>query len=314
MSDGRFAFIDIGTNTILCLIADLMEDDRFRVVDDLAEITGLGRGVDRTGRIGAEGEQRSLEALRRYLERCQSLNVQAVMAVGTSALRDAQNSAEVQARFQTELGSAVRVISGEEEAAYSFLAVRSGLDLAGRELLAIDIGGGSTELIRGNDGGVLQAVSLNLGSVRLTEQFLHSDPVRSEECEKMIRVIDQELAGLENQWQTHNSALTLVGIAGTFTTLAAVEKKLLRYSHSEVHGSALTLGEVRRQVELFRSRTIAARKRIAGLEPKRADVILAGACLIERIMTLIHAEQVLVSDQGVRYGMLYEMLRQRKNC
>jgi exopolyphosphatase/guanosine-5'-triphosphate,3'-diphosphate pyrophosphatase len=236
------------------------------------------------------------------------------MAVGTSALRDAQNSAEVQARIQTELGLVVRVISGEEEAAYSFLAVRSGLHLPGREVLVIDIGGGSTEFIRGNDAGVLQAVSLNLGSVRLTEQFLHSDPVRGEECEKMIRVIDQELAGLVNQWQTHNSALTLVGIAGTFTTLAAVEKKLLRYSHSEVHGRALTVAEVRRQVELFRSRTIAARKAIPGLEPKRADVILAGACLIERIMTLIDAEQVVVSDQGVRYGLLHERLRQRKNC
>lgn len=314
MSHGRFAFIDIGTNTILCLIADLKEDHRFRVVDDLAEITRLGRGVDRTGRIGAEGEQRSLEVLRRYLERCKTLNVEGVIAVGTSALRDAQNSAEVQARIQTELGLVVRVISGEEEAAYSFLAVRSGLHLPGREVLVIDIGGGSTEFIRGNDAGVLQAVSLNLGSVRLTEQFLHSDPVRGEECEKMIRVIDQELAGLVNQWQTHNSALTLVGIAGTFTTLAAVEKKLLRYSHSEVHGCALTVAEVRRQVELFRSRTIAARKAIPGLEPKRADVILAGACLIERIMTLIDAEQVVVSDQGVRYGLLHERLRQRKNC
>jgi exopolyphosphatase/guanosine-5'-triphosphate,3'-diphosphate pyrophosphatase len=314
MSHGRFAFIDIGTNTILCLIADLKEDHRFRVVDDLAEITRLGRGVDRTGRIGAEGEQRSLEVLRRYLKRCKSLNVEGVMAVGTSALRDAQNSAEVQARIQTELGLVVRVISGEEEAAYSFLAVRSGLHLPGREVLVIDIGGGSTEFIRGNDAGVLQAVSLNLGSVRLTEQFLHSDPVRGEECEKMIRVIDQELAGLVNQWQTHNSALTLVGIAGTFTTLAAVEKKLLRYSHSEFHGRALTVAEVRRQVELFRSRTIAARKAIPGLEPKRADVILAGACLIERIMTLIDAEQVVVSDQGVRYGLLHERLRQRKNC
>jgi exopolyphosphatase/guanosine-5'-triphosphate,3'-diphosphate pyrophosphatase len=314
MSHGRFAFIDIGTNTILCLIADLKEDHRFRVVDDLAEITRLGRGVDRTGRIGAEGEQRSLEVLRRYLERCKTLNVEGVIAVGTSALRDAQNSAEVQARIQTELGLAVRVISGEEEAAYSFLAVRSGLHLPAREVLVIDIGGGSTEFIRGNDAGVLQAVSLNLGSVRLTEQFLHSDPVRGEECEKMIRVIDQELAGLVNQWQTHNSALTLVGIAGTFTTLAAVEKKLLRYSHSEVHGRALTVTEVRRQVELFRSRTIAARKAIPGLEPKRADVILAGACLIERIMSLIDAEQVVVSDQGVRYGLLHERLRQRKNC
>lgn len=311
MSQGRFAFIDIGTNTILCLIADLTQDGEFRVVDDLAEIARLGQGVDRTGRIGLGGERRSLEILRHYLARCKTLGVEGVTAVGTSALRDAQNRAEVQARFRAELGLDVRVISGEEEAAYSFSAVRRGLDLGGRELLVIDIGGGSTEFIRGNDAGVLHAASLNIASVRLTEQYLHSDPARTEECEKMSRVIDQELAPLVNQWLMDNATLTLVGIAGTFTTLAAVEKQLVRYSHSEVHGSTLTLREVRRQVELFQNKTIAERKAIPGLEPKRADVILAGACLIERIMTRIGAEQVIVSDQGVRYGMLYQRLSQQ---
>jgi exopolyphosphatase / guanosine-5'-triphosphate,3'-diphosphate pyrophosphatase len=314
MSQGRYAFIDIGTNTILCLIADLGDGGDFCVVEDLAEITRLGEGVDRTGRISPAGEQRSLEVLRHYLARCKALNVQGVIAVATSALRDAENSAQVRARLRERLGLDARVISGEEEAAYSFLAVRRGLDLAGRELLVIDIGGGSTEFIRGNEAGVFRAVSLNLGSVRLTEQFFHSDPVRTEQCEKMIRVIDQELAPLLNSWLASSSALTLVGIAGTFTTLAAVEKKLLRYSHSEVHGSTLTLSEVRRQADLFRSKTIAERKAIPGLEPKRADVILAGACLIERIMTSIQAEQLIVSDQGVRYGLLHERLLQRKNC
>jgi exopolyphosphatase / guanosine-5'-triphosphate,3'-diphosphate pyrophosphatase len=314
MSQGRHAFIDIGTNTILCLIADLGDGGDFCVVEDLAEIPRLGEGVDRTGRISSAGEQRSLEVLRHYLARCKALNVQGVIAVATSALRDAENSAQVRTRFRERLGLDARVISGEEEAAYSFLAVRRGLDLAGRELLVIDIGGGSTEFIRGNEAGVLRAVSLNLGSVRLTEQFFHSDPVRTEQCEKMIRVIDQELAPLLNSWLTSGSALTLVGIAGTFTTLAAVEKKLLRYSHSEVHGSTLTLSEVRRQADLFRRKTIAERKAIPGLEPKRADVILAGACLIERIMTSIQAEQLIVSDQGVRYGLLHERLLQRKNC
>lgn len=308
----RFAFIDIGTNTILCLIAEFKNDDSFDVLDDLAEITRLGQGVHQTGRISPEGEERSLKVLQRYLERCKRLNVEEIIAVGTSALRDARNSAEVRARFKEQLGLDVRVISGEEEAAYSFLAVQKGLPLNRRELLVVDVGGGSTEFIRGNAAGVVETISINVGSVRLTEQFLHSDPVQTEECEKMMAAIEKELTRLPNQWLKDGSILTLVGIAGTFTTLSAVEKKLVCYTHGEVHGSRLTVSEVRRQVALFQGKTIAERKAIPGLEPKRADVILAGACLIERIMTLFHSERVIVSDQGVRYGLLHECLKNRK--
>ena len=308
----RFAFIDIGTNTILCLIAELKNDGSFDVLDDLAEITRLGQGVHQTGRISPEGEERSLKVLQRYLERCKRLNVEEIIAVGTSALRDARNSAEVRARFKEQLGLDVRVISGDEEAVYSFLAVQKGLPLNRRELLVVDVGGGSTEFIRGNAAGVVEAISINVGSVRLTEQFLHSDPVQTEECEKMVVAIEKELTRLPNQWLKDSSILTLVGIAGTFTTLSAVEKKLVCYTHGEVHGSRLTLIEVRRQVALFQGKTITERKAIPGLEPKRADVILAGACLIERIMTLFHSERVIVSDQGVRYGLLHECLKHRK--
>jgi exopolyphosphatase/guanosine-5'-triphosphate,3'-diphosphate pyrophosphatase len=306
MSGRRFAFIDIGTNTILCLIAELGSGGQFKVLEDLAEITRLGQGVDQTGRISMEGEKRSMETLRFYLARCSDLSVDEVIAVGTSALRDAQNRNEVRQRFAEQLGSQVRVITGDEEAAYSFLAVQKGLSLAGEELLVIDIGGGSTEFIRGNETGVSQSVSVDIGSVRLTERFLHSDPPCSEQCDGMAAAIDQAIARLRDRWQA--PALTLVGIAGTFTTLAAVEKGLGRYSHSEVHGSMLTLSEVQRQVRLFQTKSLVERKRIPGLEPKRADVILAGAYLAERIMMLFHCEQVIVSDQGVRYGLLYERL------
>ncbi|HEX9273221.1 MAG TPA: Ppx/GppA phosphatase family protein [Candidatus Binatia bacterium] len=312
MTARRFAFIDIGTNTILCLIAELKNDGSFDILDDLAEITRLGQGVHQTGRISPEGEERSLKVLQRYLERCKRLNVEEIIAVGTSALRDARNSAEVRARFKKQLGLDVRVISGDEEAAYSFLAVQKGLPLNRRELLVVDVGGGSTEFIRGNAAGVVEAISINVGSVRLTEQFLRSDPVQTEECEKMVVAIEKKLTRLPNQWLKDNSILTLVGIAGTFTTLSAVEKKLVCYTHGEVHGSRLTLTEVRRQVALFQGKTIMERKAIPGLEPKRADVILAGACLIERIMTLFHSERVIVSDQGVRYGLLHECLKHRK--
>ena len=311
MTSRRVAFIDIGTNTLLCLIAELQNDGGFHVLEDFAEITRLGQGVQRTGRISPDGEERSLEVLRHYLERCHYLDVQEIRAVGTSALRDAQNSDEVRARFKQELGFDVRVISGDQEATYSFLAVQQGLRLDRQELLVIDVGGGSTEFIRGSESGISQAVSINIGYVRLTEQFLHSDPVRKEECEKMAAAVERELAALPRQWLKDSSILHLVGIAGTFTTLSAVEKKLARYSHSEVHGSLLTLSEVRQQVALFQAKTIAERKAIPGLEPKRADVILAGVYLIERIMTLFDSESVIVSDQGVRYGLLHECLKHR---
>jgi exopolyphosphatase/guanosine-5'-triphosphate,3'-diphosphate pyrophosphatase len=311
MISPRCAFIDIGTNTILCLIAELRDGGRFRVLDDLAEITRLGEGVDRTGLISDEGEQRSSAVLRGYLDACNTLGVGEVIAVGTSALRDARNSFEVRQRWQLELGLDVRVIGGDDEAAYSFLAAQRGLPLIGEELLVIDIGGGSTEFIRGNDSGVTHALSLNLGSVRLTERFLRSDPVGAREFADLTSAIDSELAALGKHWRDLAVATSWVGTAGTFTTMAAVEKQLIRYSHSVVHGSFLTQLEVQRQVRLYRSKTLAERRTIPGLEPKRADVILAGACLIDRMMTLFGARQLMVSDQGVRYGLLYERLDRR---
>ena len=306
MSPRRGAFIDVGTNTILCLIADIRETGRFRVLDDLAEIAGLGRGVDESGVIGAAGEARALAILGQYRDRCHALGVEAITAVGTSALRDAKNSAAVRARILNKTGIDIRVISGAEEAAYSFLAVQRGLSLLGRELLVIDIGGGSTEFILGNEDGVMRAASIDVGSVRLTERYLHGDPVHAEECAAMAAAVDIALTPIAAAFSSHGSSLALVGIAGTFTTLAAIEKKLARYSHSQVHGSVLAFTEVKRQVALLQEKSIAQRQQIVGLEPKRADVIFAGAYLLEKIMVRFGASQVVVSDQGVRYGLLHE--------
>jgi len=148
----------------------------------------------------------------------------------------------------------------------------------------------------------------------LTERYLHSDPVCAEEVTAMGTAIEAHLAVIRSEIIAQASSPTLVGIAGTFTTLAAIEKKLARYSASQVHGSVLNLPEVKRQVAMLQSRTIAERKQIAGLEPKRADVIFAGAYLIEKIMGLFGASQVVVSDQGVRYGLLHEAANRSKFC
>ena len=304
----RFAAIDIGTNTILLLIAELETDGSFQVLDDRAEITRLGAGVDRTRQIGPHGEERSLEVLKSYLGTCRNLGVDEIAAVGTSALRDARNTEVFKARLKRELGLDLRVLSGEEEASYSYLAVQRGLALEGKEVLVVDVGGGSTELIWGKGGALHHSISLELGSVRLTERFLLSDPVREEECARLTTTIDRELQPVLVDWEIGSGFHAMVGIAGTFTTLAAIAKGMRRYSHSEVHGSCLSRAEVQRQAQLLKGKTIAERKEIPGLEPKRADVILAGALLIDRIMALFRIDQVTVSDQGIRYGLLHERL------
>lgn len=307
-STKRFAAIDIGTNTILLLIAELGEDGSFRVLDDRAEIARLGEGVDRARWIGPDGEERSVRVLKSYLERCGNLGVEEIAAVGTSALRDAHNAGDFKARLKQELGLDLCVLSGEEEAAYSYLAVQKGLALEGKKILVVDVGGGSTELIWGKGDALRRSISLNLGSVRLTERFLVSDPVREEECALLAMTIDRELEPLRADWTMEGRFQTMVGIAGTFTTLAAIEKGLRQYSHSEVHGSRLSRAEVQRQIRLFKEKTVAERKEIPGLEPNRADVILAGALLIDRIMALFRIDQVTVSDQGIRYGLLHEKI------
>jgi exopolyphosphatase / guanosine-5'-triphosphate,3'-diphosphate pyrophosphatase len=306
MSPRRSAFFDIGTNTILCLIAEIRDTGRFRVLDDLAEIVGLGQGVDQTRLISPEAARRALNVLQRFVHQCRSLGVEEMTAVGTSALRDAQNSEQVRSRIRDEIGLDVRVLSGAEEAAYSFLAVQRGLALANRELLVVDIGGGSSEFIRGNDLGISGAISIDMGSVRLTERFLHSDPVAPAETQAMMTAIDRELAALSSRGIDPSSGIALVGIAATFTTLAAMEKRLATYSHAAIHGSRITARQVRVQLSSLQMKTIAQRKEIIGLDPKRAEVIFAGACLIERILSFYGIDEVVVSDQGVRYGLLHE--------
>lgn len=304
----RFAAIDLGTNTILLLVAELKEDGSFRVITDRAEIARLGEGVDKTGAISPAGEERSFATLKDYLRACKELGVDEIIAAGTSALRDARNGRAFIDRLKRELGLELRVLSGEDEARYSYLAVDRGLRLTAEDVLVVDVGGGSTEFIWAKAGALHRSASLNLGSVRLTERFFHSDPPLAEDCARMAETIDPELCALLHQRGRTGPFDVMVGIAGTFTTLAAVMKGLKNYSHSEVHGSLLALAEVERQVRLYQTKTIAERKQIAGLEPKRADVILAGALLIQRIMKLVNAEQVIVSDQGIRYGLLYERI------
>lgn len=303
----RFAAIDVGTNTVL-LLAVAIADGRFRVLADRAEIARLGEGVDREGRLSEAAQRRVLETLRRYRDCCRELGVGEIAAVGTSALRDAANRAEFQRSVREELGIKLRVLSEGEEAFYSFLAVDRGLRLPRPETVVVDVGGGSVELVWGRPGEMCRWTSVRLGSVRLTERYLRSDPVRDEEYEGLCREIDCALAREIGDPEAPFRPRAMVGLAGTFTTLVAVERGLKEYSHSEVHGAVLRRSRLRAEIALFRRRTIAERKEIAGLEPGRADVILAGAALVDRIMEFFSLEQAWVSDQGIRYGLVHERI------
>ncbi|MFQ5916495.1 MAG: Ppx/GppA family phosphatase [Candidatus Binatia bacterium] len=311
MGGRRLATIDIGTNTVILLVAELNGKIGLRFIEDRAEITRLGEGVDSTGVLGEGGQNRTLNTLRDYCARCRSLNVKEIRVAGTSALRDAANAGNFKGRLKRELNLDLHVLSPQEEAWYSYLAVQRGLPLGAKELLVVDVGGGSTEFIWGKEGELHRWASFQMGTVRLTERFLLSDPVREEECTQLASAVDDELGGVLADWKTETVFDAMVGIAGTFTSLSAVKKSLVRYLPDEVHGSFLDREEIQRQIRLFKGKTITERREIPGLEPKRADVILAGSLLVDRIMGHFHLDRVVVSDQGIRHGLLYDRFERK---
>lgn len=303
----RRAAIDIGTNSVLLLIAERTADG-WRPIVEQATITRLGQGVDRTRELAPEACERTLKVLADYSEVLRAERVTELDVVGTSAMRDARGGPSFAERAGAVLGVAPRILSGDEEAAVTFVGTLSGLHLEGA-VTVFDIGGGSTEVIRGRAGhapSAEAAVSLDIGSVRLFERHLQNDPPRPEELSRVDADIDAALA----RAPAPSSGSTLVGVAGTVTTLAAIALGLETYDGSKVHGLTLSLDEVASVARRLEGMTHAERCALPGLEPKRADVIVVGARLCERVMRWARAERLVVSDRGVRWGLL-EMGRPR---
>jgi exopolyphosphatase / guanosine-5'-triphosphate,3'-diphosphate pyrophosphatase len=307
MSPRRSAFIDIGTNAILCLIVDIRDTGRFRVLDDLADIARLGEGVDRTGRISLGGEQRALAVLEHYRDYCRNLGVEEIIAVGTSALRDAANSAEVRARWRDRLGFDVRVISGNEEAAYSFLAVQRGLSCAAQELLVIDIGGGSTEFVVGSAGAAPDfRVSTQAGSVRQTERHLQEDPPSDEDMAKLQAAIRSILDDAIPP-QTRDATTKGIAVAGTATSLAAIDQQLDPYDPEKVDGYGLLIEACDRMLGELAALPLDERKRVTGLHPDRAPTIIAGAAILVESMRLFGLGSVEVSEADILHGAALDL-------
>lgn len=295
------ASIDLGTNTCLLLLAEWDERSREigRVVSDHSTIVRLGKGVDRSRLLDPEAMERTLKCLRGYAEIAKRVGVRPADAVcvATSQARDARNGAEFFGRVEKETGFRFRVLSGEEEARYTFLgALTPGMD-PGR-CAVIDIGGGSTEIISAQGGK-----SVDVGCVRFTERFFKTDPVTDEEFWAAQDAIDEGLQPLL-EWRRECKATAFIGVAGTVTTLALWHLGLAKWDAAVVERVVLSRGDVHRMVEELKWRTVREREALPGVEPGRADVLLAGALTLWRAMELLDFAECSVSTRGLRFGVL----------
>ena len=304
----KLATFDVGSNTVLMLAAEVDERRQPRILAELSRITRLGRGVDRNGRLDPGSSALTLATLQEFAATAAGLGVERMAAAATAALRDAADGSEFIARVKQRAGIELQIIPGAEEAALSHLSVVRGLSIdPWLPLLIVDIGGGSTELIRAEPGAELKLVSLQMGSVRLTERCVHSDPPSDADTASLHATIEGALDGLG--W--HFRPALLVGIAGTVTTLCAVALGLHSYDSGAVHGHRLRRSEVGRVIGLLRSLPQVERLKLPGLPEGRADVLFAGATILEHVLERYGVNEVTVSDQGVRWGLLWREIDRR---
>jgi exopolyphosphatase / guanosine-5'-triphosphate,3'-diphosphate pyrophosphatase len=295
----RVAAIDVGTNTALLTVTD-----GDRPVEERAEIVRLGEGLDRSGRLKDEAIARTVAMVGEYADVIARHGCERVLAVTTEAVRKAENGGDFVARASEVLarvGGRMEVIDGEREARLCWRAVAGSFPQLHGARTVLDIGGGSTELIVG-EHAVEGVISLPIGSVRLTERLVAHDPPTADEHAQLVATVDAALA------QAPAPRGTLVGIAGTVTTLAAMAQRMTDYDGARVHGTRLDRATVDGLVDMLATTPLADKRRTPGLDPKRADVIFAGAVILARVMARAGADACVVSDRGIRWGLIYEAL------
>ena len=298
----RYAAIDVGTNSVKLHVAELLDDGGWRTVADRSEITRLGEGIQETGRLGEEPVRRTVDAIAELAEEARRAGAEAIVAVGTAGLRQAANSDEFLEAVRERAGVELEVISGEEEARLSYLAAAEALHLDQGRLGVFETGGGSSQFTFGHDGRVDERFSLDLGAVPVTERFGLDRAVDEETVGAAQESIASQLGPLDGRPPLD----VLAGIGGAITNLAGVQLGLERYDPARVRGFVLEAAEVDRQIELYRTRDAEERRAIRGLQPLRAEVILAGACIVRSVLAKLGRDSLTVSDQGLRHGLLLE--------
>lgn len=304
----RVATIDIGTNTVLLLVAEKSDGGELVPVEEHATITRLGQGVDKAKKLAPEAIARTNACLDQYADIVRRTGAERVAVVGTSAMRDAGGGEAVRAHVKKCFGVEARTISGDEEARLTFAGALSGLpDPGASPVTVFDIGGGSTEVVHGRrDTGELAFVqSFDVGSVRLTERLISGDPPAKDERDAVLAAAREVFRAVPSL----PSDMPPIGIAGTMTTLAAVYLRMETYDAKRVHGLTMTVPALEQVITELSCVTLEERQRMPGLEPKRADVIIAGGLVALAFLQHIGASEVRISDRGVRWGLAEELTK-----
>jgi len=307
----RVGVLDLGSNTILLLV--LAGDGS--VIRDDARITRLGQGVFERGELAPEALARTRAAITDFAQLARAEGVERLVAVGTEALRRARGGAEFLAGLVREgQVDGARLLSGEEEAELAVEATRIGVGARGAALAVIDVGGGSTEVAwRETRGGALRGMSLPLGSVRLTEALLPRHPIPAADLAALREHVLQATEPLACELPAGLPGdAAIVAVAGTATTLAALELELAEYDGARVEGLELSCAQLHAWTEGLAHLGVAERRRLPGLEPGRADVIVAGLVCLELALLRLRAERFTVSERGVRHGVALRMLAGQK--
>jgi exopolyphosphatase/guanosine-5'-triphosphate,3'-diphosphate pyrophosphatase len=298
----RQAVIDVGTNSVKFHVGERQADGTWTTIADRAEVTRLGEGIQETGAIAPAAMERTVGAIAGMKAEADRDGVGGVTALGTMGLRTATNSQAFLDLVKERCGVAIEVITGEEECRLAYLAVQSGLGLAAGALVIFDTGGGSTQFTFGQGTRVDRQFSLNLGAVRYTERFRLDQAVAAEVLKQASDAMAAELSALDGVAPPQ----ALVGMGGAVTNIAAVMHGLSKYDPDRIQGSVMNRVEVDRQIERYRAIPAETRRQIVGLQPKRAEVILAGACIVRTVMDKLGKSCLTVSDRGLRHGLLID--------
>jgi exopolyphosphatase/guanosine-5'-triphosphate,3'-diphosphate pyrophosphatase len=313
----RVAAIDCGTNSIRLLVADVPAEGAHTDLLRRMEVVRLGEGVDATGRLAPRAIERTRAALADYAEQARELGATAVRMAATSATRDAANRQDFEDMVVSTLGQAPDVITGREEAALSFLGATASLDAAARAhgaepprppFLVVDIGGGSTEFVLGDGGGVRAARSVDIGCVRLTERHLHGDPPTADQVRRAEDDIRTALVQVRADVPVGQAA-GLVGVAGSVTTVAALALGLPAYDAEAIHGSRIPVDAVRAVTTELLAATREQRAAMPVMHPGRVDVIGAGALVLRVLMDEFGSAEVVVSEHDILDGIALRLAR-----
>jgi exopolyphosphatase/guanosine-5'-triphosphate,3'-diphosphate pyrophosphatase len=309
MSRERLAAIDIGTNSIRCIVVECREDGGFTTLDDEKETVRLGEGIAETGQISTAAVIRAETALVRMRKLAEGLKVKAIDAVATSAVRKATNGPLLVKRLSDILGTPIRVISGEEEAALAAKSALRNFDTSGKRFGIIDVGGGSVELITAQGNHVEEYFSFELGAVVMTEQFFKADPVRTTDLRRFAKHIRETI---KKQLDGDKLFLpTLIGSGGTINAIGQMALQLRQNPVAGAHGPEVLRSEVVHILAMLLRRDLKGRREVPGLSPDRADIIVAGVVLVDTLMELFDANTLLVNAHGIREGMILEAIKRR---